>query len=101
MMYMKYSIPVIFLIALSACHGKAAEEEEVAPEEVRTPVTVTTISHDTLAEYTDLNATSVFLQNAIVKSSATGYIQSVNVALNHFVKAGQTGFTLKTKEAKA
>jgi multidrug resistance efflux pump len=54
-----------------------------------------------MVEYTDLNATSAFMQSNVIKSSANGYLQSVHVALNRYVKAGQLAFTLKTKEAKA
>lgn len=88
-------------IATAACHRKEKTEEEVAPEDVRTPVSVTTVSHEPFIEYADLNATSTYLQSSIIKSSTTGYIQSVNIALNQFVNAGRVSFTLKTKEAKA
>jgi len=91
----------IAIIALMACHKKEAAEEDVAPQDVRTPVTITNIGYEPLTAYTDLNATSAFMQSNIIKASANGYIESVHIALNSFVKKGQLAFTLKTKEAKA
>lgn len=92
----------ITIITLVACHQKeAATEEDVAAENVRTPVTITSVSYEPLMEYTDLNATSTFMQSNVIKASANGYIQSVHLTLNNYVTAGQLAFTLKTKEAKA
>jgi hypothetical protein len=92
----------ITLIALAACHKKeAATEQDISAENIRTPVTITAVSYEPLLEYTDLNATSTFMQSNVIKASANGYIQSVHVALNSYVNTGQLAFVLKTKEAKA
>lgn len=97
--YFLFCLMTVFTIA---CQQKTSTSEEaVVAGEVRTPVTVTTISNDALTEYVDLNATSVFLQNNNIKASANGYIQSIHITLNEFVKPGKLAFTLKTKEAKA
>jgi hypothetical protein len=96
----KFCIYIILITAV-ACHSKVTEEEETAPDEVKTPVTITQVGYEPMIEYTDLSAVSTFMQNNIIKASANGYIQSVNVSLNSFVNAGQLAFTLKTKEAKA
>ena len=92
-----------FFMMVSACHHKTTntEEEEVAAEDVQTPVTVTGISNETLNDYIDLNATSSFLQDNIVKSNINGYIKSVNTRLNQYTPAGKTLFVLKTKEAES
>jgi len=89
-------------LAVIACHHKTTEtEEEVAPEQAQTPVTVTSVSNEPLMEYAELNATSSFLQDNIVKSNINGYIKSVNTKVGQYVKAGQILFILKTKEAES
>ncbi|MBL0232045.1 MAG: HlyD family efflux transporter periplasmic adaptor subunit [Chitinophagaceae bacterium] len=66
-----------------------------------TPVTVTAISSEPMAEYIELNATSAFLQKAYVKASTSGYVKTVNAAIGKMIGAGQTAFILKTKEAES
>lgn len=86
------------LIMLAACrNGEFKTVEE--PADVSTPVTVTTISKETMEEFVELNATSSFLQKWIVRANATGYLQSAHVELNKPVTSGQTLYTVKTKEA--
>jgi multidrug efflux pump subunit AcrA (membrane-fusion protein) len=89
-------------LSILSCHNATTEkEEETAPELVQTPVTITSVSNDPLTEYAELNATSVFQQDNIIKSNIIGYVKSVNVKLGQFVTAGQTMFILKTKEAES
>jgi len=93
---------MLFLLLIAACHSKKTEEETTTEEqEAITPVTVTTISNEPMTEYIELNATSVFLQKAYVKSSANGYIQNVSGQVGKMIPASQVFFTLKTKEAQA
>jgi multidrug efflux pump subunit AcrA (membrane-fusion protein) len=96
-------ISFFFLAVLLACHHKetASEEEEVSQEEIQTPVTVTTVSIEPLSDYVELNATSSFLQDNIVKSNINGYIKAVNTKVGQYANAGKTLFTLKTKEAES
>jgi multidrug efflux pump subunit AcrA (membrane-fusion protein) len=102
-MQKKHLFPLGFFLLLMACGHKAAqtEEEGVKPEEVQTPVTVTSIESSPLVEYADLNATSSFLQSNFIKASANGYIKSVDVKLGQMVHMGQPAFSLRTKEAEA
>jgi HlyD family secretion protein len=100
--------PIFFLsiitgIVMMACHHKetSTEEAETKTEQVQTPVTVTTISMEPMVEYVELNATSVFQQDNIVKSNINGYIEQVNTKLNQFTNAGKTIFVLRTKESKS
>ena len=87
---------------LIGCHHASTEsEEEVSPEQIQTPVTVTSISNQPLTEYAELNATSSFLQDNIIKSNVNGYVKSVNTKIGQHVTAGQTLFILKTKEAQS
>jgi multidrug efflux pump subunit AcrA (membrane-fusion protein) len=84
----------------TSCHSKTAEET-TEEEEITTPVTVTGISTEAMAEYFELNATSTFLQSAFVKASSNGYIRSVNAQVGKLVSAAQIVFVLKTKEAQS
>jgi len=86
---------------LSCQHASTEKEEEETPEQVQTPVTVTSVSNEALTEYAELNATSVFQQDNIIKSNIVGYVRSVNAKLGQYVKSGQTLFVLKTKEAES
>lgn len=93
---------LFFLIALTfSCRHKEAASEETAPEEVRTPVTVTSVEKLPLVEYEELNATSTFLQSSFIKASANGYIKLVNIRLGQMVNKGDHAFSIKTKEAEA
>src|SRR4030095_6986969 len=90
------------LLILSCHHATTEkEEEDTAPEQVQTPVTITSVSNEPLTEYAELNATSVFQQDNIIKSNIIGYIKSMNVKVGQYVSAGQTLFVLKTKEAES
>ncbi|MEO5997107.1 MAG: HlyD family efflux transporter periplasmic adaptor subunit [Chitinophagaceae bacterium] len=89
-----------FHLFLLGCQSEqpAAKEEEV---QVRTPVTVTSITIAPLAEYIELNATSAFLQKSIIKANTNGYIQAVNTRIGQYVKSGQSLFLVKTKESSS
>jgi multidrug efflux pump subunit AcrA (membrane-fusion protein) len=91
-----------FSICLCSCHSntKPADDDN-ADVKAQTPVTVTSIDQSALADYIDLNATSVFQQKNYVKSNANGYIEQANAQPGHFVSKGQVLFTIKTKEAQA
>jgi multidrug efflux pump subunit AcrA (membrane-fusion protein) len=89
-------------LLLFSCQSadKKADDDD-AKVVSQTPVTVTTIDSSALADYIDLNATSVTLQKNYVKSNANGYIQLVNAKFGQNVSKGQILFTIKTKEAQA
>jgi multidrug efflux pump subunit AcrA (membrane-fusion protein) len=100
--YFLYLLYLLTSTVILACHHKTTEtEEEVTSEQVQTPVTVTSVSNEPLTEYAELNATSIFQQDNIVKSNINGYIKSVNTKLGQYVATGQTLFILKTKEAES
>ena len=77
----------------------ASGKEDAAAGE-GTPVTVTTISQESLNDYIELNAVSAFLQKSYVKANANGYLQSADVYPGKYVEVGQLLFSLKTKEAQ-
>lgn len=87
-------------LLLCSCNSSSTENSDVAPE-VRTPVTVTSVSNISLNEYIELNATSTFLQQNFVKSNLNGYIQKSNIKFGDRVQRGEILFVLKTKEASA
>ncbi|MDB5134519.1 MAG: p-hydroxybenzoic acid efflux subunit AaeA [Mucilaginibacter sp.] len=91
-------------ISLWLCSCKSNDkpaDDENADVKAQTPVTVTTVDQNTMADYIELNATSVFLQKNFIKSNAIGYLQQVNAKPGHFVSKGELLFTIKTKEAQA
>jgi hypothetical protein len=92
---------LVVLLLLSCKSKKEATDEDAPPQQVQTPVTVTTISTEPLTEYAELNAVSSFLQSSFIKATANGYIQTVNVKPGQFAHAGQLAFVMQTKEAKA
>ncbi len=88
------------LLAFSSCKNssKAADEED-SKTAAQTPVTVTTVDQGNMADYIDLNATSVFLRKNYIKSNAIGYVDMASAQPGRYVTKGQLLFTIKTKEA--
>lgn len=91
----------LILPLVVSCHSKKTQDEETLEAEITTPVTITSVSTDAMAEYIELNATSTFLQKAYVKASTAGYIKSVNAQPGKMISSGQTAFVLKTKESQS
>jgi multidrug efflux pump subunit AcrA (membrane-fusion protein) len=92
---------VVLLAGCISCNGRsdASAGGDDAAVEVRTPVTVAGVTFSDLTDSIELNATSSFLQNSYVRSTATGYVRSVNVKPGEFVGVGQHMFTIETKES--
>ncbi len=101
-----YWLTYLLVAGICSCRGESnkgdnTDEKTAVAASQGTPVTVTTISTEPLVEYVDLNATATFLQKSYIKANVNGYVQSVNALLGRHVTAGQTLFTLKTKEAQS
>lgn len=94
-------LAVFVLFVINGCHSKQPDGEAETPAEVSTPVTVTSVGHEPMTEYFELNATSSYLLRSLVKSNATGYLNSGKLKLGQYVERGQTLFSVKTKEAAA
>ncbi|HSB92328.1 MAG TPA: hypothetical protein VLC28_04385, partial [Flavitalea sp.] len=92
---------LLIMLLFVSCKNREAAEEVTAPEEVRTPVTVTTIAKETITDSIILNATSAFIQDNIVKSSINGYITSVSIRQGQYATEGKNLFILKTKESES
>ena len=86
---------------LSCKDNAAASDEDVLPEDVVTPVTITHPTHSNVSETVELNAISAFTLKTFVKANAIGYLQIANIRLGQYVSKGQTLFVIKTKEAVA
>jgi len=94
------------ILGLTVCLGsctsaKKDDDEDTSKIQAQTPVTVTTVDQNSMADYIDVNATSVFLQKNFVKSNANGYIVKVNAQQGRPVTEGEVLFEVKTKEAQA
>lgn len=96
-------VPGCFLLAVMACgqRGNVAPDNTEAASDAATPVTIVSPTIAPLAEYIELNASSTFLKQAVVKASANGYIQAVSGEPGKQVVAGQELFTLRTKESQS
>lgn len=103
---MTTKIYIEILIGLTSClfscnrPSSAGGGNDQSPTVV-TPVTITHISTETMADNISLNATSVFQNKSLIKSTVNGYIQQETVSPGQTVRAGQLLFVLKTKEASA
>ncbi len=80
-----------------SCKDKIVEEK---PIDTSVPVTLTSIDNSALESHIDLNATATYLVKNVVKANATGYLSSVNVAVNDYVTNGKQLFSITTREAK-
>jgi multidrug efflux pump subunit AcrA (membrane-fusion protein) len=97
----KYFLVIIVVLLGAGCHSSSTSSEDDSNQEVRTPVTVTTVSHSSMNDSIELNATSTFLQQNVVKSNLNGYITESNIKFGDYVQKGKRLFVLKTKEAAA
>lgn len=91
----------ILVVVVASCGQQQAAESGEATTPVVTPVTVASVNTGPMAQYLELNATSVFLQKSVIKASANGYLQTVNAMVGKTVRAGSELFILKTKEAQS
>ncbi len=87
----------ILLFSLASCKKADAPEKTI---DSSIPVTITTINSSELEDYVELNGTATYLVKNSIKANATGYLNSVNVAINDFVTNGKELFSIKTREAK-
>jgi multidrug efflux pump subunit AcrA (membrane-fusion protein) len=97
----KFYFLILIATMVMACHNNQESSDEEEEQETQTPVTVTSVSFETLADSLELNATSNFLQDNIIKSNISGYIKTIGAKVNDYVNAGEILFTLKTKEAES
>jgi len=100
MKHLGYTCYLLASLLLVSCSSAGEPEAAADAVEVKTPVTVTTVSNAPIKETTDLNAVATYQKKNTVKAGTDGYIQKVFVKLGEHVKAGAPLFTMKTKEAQ-
>jgi len=88
------------LIMTTSCKPKADAAAE-AVVEAKTPVTVTNVKVEPMAEVLELNAHSSYLKKNSVKATIAGHIESLDLNPGDRVEKGQVLLTLKSKEAQA
>src|ERR1700676_225134 len=99
-LYNQYSFfkTILFTTAVAmffvSCKGTPDAAATDAPAATQTPVKVTTIDQSSLVNYTELNATSSFMQKNYVKANAIGYLQQVYAKIGHYVNKGELLFTI-------
>jgi multidrug resistance efflux pump len=91
---------VFLLVANPAAPEHAAAEDSTVAEGA-TPVTLTEPTTGNMSETVELNAVSSYRLKTFVKSSANGYLQSVNAELGRYVTKGQELFVVRTKESQS
>ena len=101
---------VLFCFAgLAACGSKdpAADEgaapadgEEEAAVKPRALVTIGTVQTDTLTDVLRLSAVSAFPAKVALRATTTGYVLPPSPVVGQQLRAGQTVFTIQTKESK-
>jgi multidrug resistance efflux pump len=101
---------LLTLLALPACSPKdkaaaneaaapAAEDDEAAVKP-RALVTIGTVENDTLTDVLRLSAVSAFPAKDALRATTTGYVLAPTPVVGQQVRAGQTVFTIQTKESK-
>jgi len=81
------------------CRGRRENGEKEVQAKV--PVTVVQIQTADIADYLELNATSSFLEKAVIKSPVAGYIEEITVVQGDKVKKDKVLFKIRTKESTA
>ena len=88
------------LAIITGCNQQVKPSAETAIE-AKTPVTITGIKTEPMAEVIELNAHSSFLKKNSVKARITGHIENINLNPGDIVQKGQLLLTIKTKESAA
>ena len=99
---------LLLLSCLAACGpqdpaaGEAApvDGEEASTVKPRALVTVGTVRADTLTDVLRLSALSAYPAKDALRATTTGYVLSPAPVVGQAVRAGQTVFTIQTKESR-
>jgi len=109
MNFPKHLFLLLLLPSLAACGSKkdpAAAEAAPAAEsgepavKPKAMVTVGTVQTDTLTDVLRLSAVSAFQAKDALRATTTGYVLPPTPVVGQQVRAGQTVFTIQTKESK-
>lgn len=94
------SLPLLILVCLAGCSRITPDKAttEKAPE---TSVTVTHISRGNIPKEIILSATTAYLNKSMITAPIPAFVSNVYVQPGCIVQAGQTLYTLETKEHHA
>jgi multidrug efflux pump subunit AcrA (membrane-fusion protein) len=84
---------------LFSCKHASKTSEEVT--EVKTPVTVGTVSFKSVRSTVTLPAVATFMNKNIIRATTTGTIEKILIAPGEFISTDQLLFTIRTREAMA
>ena len=90
-------------LLLAACNPAAPAEDDAADETAVKPravVTVGRVQTDTVTDVLELRAVSAYPAKDVLRATTTGYLLAPVPVPGQVVRAGQTVFTLQTKEAR-
>ncbi|MBC6989664.1 efflux RND transporter periplasmic adaptor subunit [Hymenobacter sp. BT491] len=92
----------VTLLLFTQCGGAAPADEADAVEEVhaRAAVTVGRVQPDTVTDVLHLSAVTAYPAKDVLRATTTGYLIAPVPVLGQRVGAGQTVFTLQTKESR-
>ncbi len=85
---------------LTACKQKEVAPEE-SPQPVKTKVTIVQPVQQSLTDYLQLNANTVFQKKVVVRANITGYIIALPWKVGDRIVSGAVFCTIKTKEQDA
>lgn len=88
-----------FFIGFSGCKQSPTKAEKEV--EVKTPVTVTSISIEPMVEKIELNAISSFIKKSSIRSTVAGQIEKIDLKPGDKVKKGDILMIVRTKESVA
>lgn len=92
---------LLALVALAQCHSQPAEEDDAEAEvAARAAVTVASVQTDTVSDVLHLNAVSAYPAKDVLRATTTGYVLAPVPVVGQQMRAGQTAFTLQTKESR-
>ena len=87
-------------VTLPACKQKEVAPEE-SPQLVKTKVTIVQPVQQSLTDYLQLNANTVFQKKVVVRANITGYIIAMPWKVGDRIASGAIFCTIKTKEQDA
>ncbi|MCX6137113.1 MAG: efflux RND transporter periplasmic adaptor subunit [Ignavibacteriales bacterium] len=94
---------LLLLGILAACcslHCGSGKENQESPS-AGIPVTIVSPRRQSMTEYRTLNASTIFLSKASVRSSFQGYVENSLKSIGDSVRIGDVLFRMQTKEAAA
>jgi multidrug efflux pump subunit AcrA (membrane-fusion protein) len=98
-----WNVKVIYsVIAISiTLFGCGSDRNKSSEKDIKIPVSIVHPRMQTVTEYLTLNATTIFMHKATVRSTFQGYIEEAFKGVGDAVHVGDKLFRMQTKEAAA